>query len=363
MKKLFTFFCFFALISSTFAQQAGDYFPSSTGFGWKFKVTPLDSASNPANNLAEFRIDTYATVGDYKGKLANIVTTKTGPLQTIQTQPFSDSLFYNTNGTEGFEYLSTKNIEPFLITLDEKGVIPNFSFVDFFTSLQSWYSTYRFTSIENTEYSILQRDTTILLTISGFPFNVPIQFKYLGTRLQDQTIQTDLGNYDCKKFLLQWKVATTFFNLGDLITLNDTIWVAPGNWIVQDIMPGQYVNNLTALGIDPFSIPGLEIKLTNEIPTAVENEKSTPIAFSLKQNYPNPFNPSTKISYTVPERSNVSLKVFNLLGSEIAELVNGEIEAGTYKVNFNAVNLPSGVYLYQLKAGEFTQTKKMILLK
>ena len=97
--------------------------------------------------------------------------------------------------------------------------------------------------------------------------------------------------------------------------------------------------------------------------TDVEEEETIPTVFKLEQNYPNPFNPSTKITYSIPARSNVSLKVFDLLGSEVAELVKGEIEAGTYDISFNASNLPSGIYFYQLIAGEFLQTKKMILIK
>jgi hypothetical protein len=358
MKKLFTLFCFFVFLGFSIAQTASDYFPSNVGFEWKYKVTPLDSASTPINFLAVFRVDSFASVANYKGNMANIVATKTGPLVSIQQQPFSDSLFYYTNGSDGYGYLSTNNIEEFLTTLDQQGIIANFSFVSFFSSLQNWYSVYRFASPPNTEYTIKQKDTTITVSV----ISLPVQFKYLGTRLPDQTIQTVKGILNCQKFLLRWKVTASIF--GDLLTLNDTIWIAPGNWIVQDIMPGQYVNNptLTNLGIAPFSIPGLETKLTDEI-TAVENDKVIPISARLEQNYPNPFNPSTKISYTVPERSNVSLKVFNLLGSEVTELVNKEMEAGIYDTNFNAANLPSGVYFYQIKAGSFVQTRKMILLK
>jgi len=97
--------------------------------------------------------------------------------------------------------------------------------------------------------------------------------------------------------------------------------------------------------------------------TAVNEHLSFVNFYSLSNNYPNPFNPSTKISCTIPERSNVSLKVFDLLGSEVAELVKGEIDAGTYDVTFNAANLPSGVYFYQLKAGDFVEIKKMVLLR
>jgi hypothetical protein len=94
-----------------------------------------------------------------------------------------------------------------------------------------------------------------------------------------------------------------------------------------------------------------------------EGQNPLPTEYFLAQNYPNPFNPSTKITYSIQERSNVSIKVFDLLGSEVEELVKGEIEAGTYDINFNASNLPSGIYFYRLQAGDFVQTRKMILLK
>jgi len=99
--------------------------------------------------------------------------------------------------------------------------------------------------------------------------------------------------------------------------------------------------------------------------TSVEEEQidEMPTEFLLSQNYPNPFNPSTKIKYLVPQSSNVVIKVFDILGNEIEILVNEEKPVGTYEVNWNAANLPSGVYFYQLRAGSFVQTKKMLLLK
>ena len=99
-------------------------------------------------------------------------------------------------------------------------------------------------------------------------------------------------------------------------------------------------------------------------PSGVEEENDNiPTEFILSQNYPNPLNPSTRIKYSIPKLSQVSLKIFNTLGEELEILVNEEIPVGTYEVNWNAANLPSGVYFYQLKAGEFVQTRKMILLK
>ncbi len=85
--------------------------------------------------------------------------------------------------------------------------------------------------------------------------------------------------------------------------------------------------------------------------------------YSLNQNYPNPFNPTTVISYQIPNSEFVTLKIYNILGSEIATLVNNKQSAGTYKVNFDASNLTSGIYFYQIQAGEFTQVRKMLLLK
>ena len=97
--------------------------------------------------------------------------------------------------------------------------------------------------------------------------------------------------------------------------------------------------------------------------TAVEDAQALPKQFSLEQNYPNPFNPTTTINFETPKSSYVSLNVYNLLGQKVATLVNGVIQAGSHSVNFNASNLPSGVYLYQLRTGNFNSIKKMTLLK
>jgi len=107
-------------------------------------------------------------------------------------------------------------------------------------------------------------------------------------------------------------------------------------------------------------------------------EVGIPTEFSLEQNYPNPFNPTTTIKYQIPELSFVTLKVYDVLGSEIITLVNEEITVGSYEVDFNATSLPSGIYFYRLQAvpngrqagdpsagsGQgFVETKKMILMK
>ncbi len=99
--------------------------------------------------------------------------------------------------------------------------------------------------------------------------------------------------------------------------------------------------------------------------TFVEEEKidEIPTEFLLSNNYPNPFNPSSSLSYSIAKSVLVTLKVYDVLGTEIETLVNEEKSTGTYELNWNASNLPSGVYFYRLQAGDFVQTRKMILLK
>jgi hypothetical protein len=86
-------------------------------------------------------------------------------------------------------------------------------------------------------------------------------------------------------------------------------------------------------------------------------------SYLLEQNYPNPFNPATTIGYGIKEKSNVKITILNAIGEDVAVILNEEREPGFHQVEFNAANLPSGVYFYQLQAGEFVSTKKMILLR
>ncbi len=118
-----------------------------------------------------------------------------------------------------------------------------------------------------------------------------------------------------------------------------------GKIIGSDMNTGLYV---LKMGV-PFGIQ----TISNEVPSS----------FSLEQNYPNPFNPSTKIKFSVAEQKQVELKVFDITGREISTLVNQQLKPGIYEYDWNASNLPSGVYLYKLASGSFSSTKKMVLVK
>jgi len=93
------------------------------------------------------------------------------------------------------------------------------------------------------------------------------------------------------------------------------------------------------------------------------NDETKNYEFKLSQNYPNPFNPTTTINFSIPKQTDVSLKVYDVLGKEVAELVNKEMSTGSYKVDFDASNISSGIYFYKITAGSFVQSRKMILIK
>jgi hypothetical protein len=100
-----------------------------------------------------------------------------------------------------------------------------------------------------------------------------------------------------------------------------------------------------------------------QVATGVEDNWSVPMTYELSQNYPNPFNPSTSIQFTIPAQDVVTLKIFNVLGQEMMTLLSEKMDAGKHIVRFDASRLTSGVYLYQVTAGKFVETKKMVLLK
>ncbi len=123
---------------------------------------------------------------------------------------------------------------------------------------------------------------------------------------------------------------------------------------------GSYVIGVTD-GIDTISSEAFNIRIVTGL--EVLPGSNTPTAYNLSQNYPNPFNPSTQINFDLPKESHVVLKIYNALGQEVTTLVNRNMPTGSYKYQFNADNLPSGIYIYRLQAGSFNSVRKMVLLK
>ncbi len=127
-----------------------------------------------------------------------------------------------------------------------------------------------------------------------------------------------------------------------------------------DLTAGTHVLK-TAFFFGGFNVNYFDIAYVGAM--SVNDEQTLPKQYALEQNYPNPFNPTTKITYAIQSSANVSLTVYDLLGKQIATVVNKKQESGNYSVYFDASNVPSGVYYYELRAGNFIETKKMIVLK
>jgi len=146
-------------------------------------------------------------------------------------------------------------------------------------------------------------------------------------------------------------------------------WIPVNEGIENKYVSAEYVwRNYIYAGLRKFYVRdssnnAVWCRPLSEITNIKTEKKEVPEDFVLEQNYPNPFNPSTNITYSLPLREFVTLKVFDILGKEITTLVNEEKPAGEYKVQFNATNLPTGVYFYRINSGNYTETKKLIVLK
>lgn len=193
----------------------------------------------------------------------------------------------------------------------------------------------------------------------------------------DPPLPVELFNFEAvnlnNEVRLNWTTATEVNNKGFEIEKKESDETGRSQWTRIGFIQGKGTVSVTQYYFfaDKNIVPGNYLYRLKQIDYDGSFEYSDPVAvnisagfsFNLKQNYPNPFNPSTVINYSISENAHVVMKVYDALGSEAATLVNEEKPAGEYNVNFNAANLSSGIYFYVLKAGSFTGTKKMLLLK
>ena len=170
---------------------------------------------------------------------------------------------------------------------------------------------------------------------------------------------------------LYWETATETNNYGfEILRFNPsivnewkTIGFVPGHGTTTEKQSYSFSDELKQAGKYQYRLKQIDFDGSFELSQILEINFKSPTIFSLEQNYPNPFNPTTTIKYSIKEDGLVMLKVYDILGNEVAILVNEGKPAGNYKVEFNASNLPSGIYFYYITAAKFTDTKKLILLK
>ncbi len=171
------------------------------------------------------------------------------------------------------------------------------------------------------------------------------------------------------KIILNWSTATETNNLGFEIEKKiynnwEKIGSVAGMGTSSELNNYSFTDYNTSAHNVFYRLKQIDFDGTIKYSKQIEvNIPEVPLNFSLSQNFPNPFNPSTLIKYSIPNANIVILKIYDVLGSEITTLVNEFKNAGTYEVNFNALNLSSGIYFYKIKSGNFNETKKMLLLK
>jgi photosystem II stability/assembly factor-like uncharacterized protein len=173
------------------------------------------------------------------------------------------------------------------------------------------------------------------------------------------------------KVSLNWTTATETNNRGfDVERLSESLtkkWekigFVEGNGTTTQAHQYSYIDNNVPNGKYSYRLKQIDFDGSYKYSKEVEVEINPKLEFSLEQNYPNPFNPVTTIKYSVPMDGNVKLTVYNILGQQVAELLNGEVKAGNYEIKYDGKDLTSGVYFYRIKAMDFVQTKKMLLVK
>ena len=173
---------------------------------------------------------------------------------------------------------------------------------------------------------------------------------------------------------LNWSTASETNNSGFAVerkTSLDERWkeigFVPGFGTTTQRKSYTFLDKNLTMGSYSYRIKQTDLDGTFEYSSAVVVEVNRPEKYTLAQNFPNPFNPATTIEFSIPQVSNVVIDIYNVIGERVASLVNKTLDAGYHRINFDAKNLPSGTYVYQLKAGGqdgiFTETKKMVLMK
>jgi hypothetical protein len=238
--------------------------------------------------------------------------------------------------------------------------IPTGATLDSLTGIFTWTPTYK-----------QKDDFTSIVSISDGQFVVPDTAKITVLKTNVAPNFTQLLGADTlhanRTYNFQLKAEDPN---GDLVTFSLGANPPSGASITLDVFKwiiglDQIGNRSVTIRVSDgtlFKDTTLNITITTAV--GVENERNgIPQNYGLKQNYPNPFNPSTKISYQLPQADYVTLKVYNMVGKEVVTLINEEKPAGYYQVNFSSSDMPSGIYFYELKAGSYSEVRKMLLLK
>jgi hypothetical protein len=195
-------------------------------------------------------------------------------------------------------------------------------------------------------------------------------FTYLGAHsIVPVELTSFVATVFAKSVILTWSTATETNNKGFEVERKsaNTEWAkigfVSGFGTTTETKQYTYSDNNLPVGKYSYRLKQIDFDGTYDYSKVQQVEVLAPSEFALAQNYPNPFNPTTKINYSVPFDSEVTISIYSVTGELVKELVNDFVAAGSYSVDFNGSDLASGMYIYRMVAGDFVQTQKMMLMK
>ncbi len=315
--------------------QASNYFPQP-GFTWQYNTKIVNASDS---------ILTEINTKDSLDVLTTIDITDCYPVLSVNPFPLPATVNYYVSLDGNDAVVKTDLLPSPLDTI--------------FSAPKYWFTLFKFQSGIVPQWTIFEFDTTITVDSLTIPAGVRITGKKISL---NENVTVQAGTFTAARFEIssQIGVIVQFVGFVPLYTLVDTFWVGQNTWIIK------HTRDAAAFSYDTvsFDIPGVKMELTSTTtPLGVHEQGKLPTAFALEQNYPNPFNPSTVIGYSLPKKSNVTLKIYTTVGKEIATLVNGEQEAGIYSASWNASAEPSGIYFYRLQTNTSVEVRKLILTK
>jgi hypothetical protein len=222
-------------------------------------------------------------------------------------------------------------------------------------------------------YQVFRYDTTLAVDTAGIA--IVLRYQVTGQRLVESTVKVPRATYaNCKAFLLTFQLGFVgeIPGLGQqfvpLVTMQDSVWMAQFDWIVKMVRPPVRIDlsSLAIPGLSKIDLPGHESVLESAtILTGIAetSDHTAPTKFLLLDAYPNPFNPATVLRFDLPSGGEVALKVFDVMGREVANLLNGFMSQGPHEVRWNPGQRSSGIYVARIQHQGRTMSRTLMLMK
>jgi hypothetical protein len=343
MKHLCTssFIIIVCLIStSALFSQASNYFPNSIGTTWTYDAVMLGAGDTVMPGSEYREVDSIASFSAVDGKDAYMIQSR------LESGVPSGSSYFAFEGANALAYLPS--LPPPLDTMID-------------APPPQWLTSFKFNSTPVIPWTIFDWDTTITLDTITFPIAIRISGERVGL---NDIVDVPAGSFTAARFNIIEQIGTKVFNIFvPLFSMVDTFWIVQKTWIVKHSRSAVSVEVPTGTDTISLSIPGVRRELIAFNPNVVNEEDVLPQGVRLFQNYPNPFNPSTVMSYQLPVNSWVTIKIYNTLGEEVATLVDGHQVSGYRFAEWNASGMSSGIYHVRMTAGNFSDVRKIVLLK